>query len=292
LERPGTVTIIGVGLIGGSIGLAIRARNAAYRVIGVDLDPGRLERASRLGAIDCAVPSLEAGVADAEIVVVSAPVTASVALILEAARRGPESMLITDVGSTKARIVAESEADSQARSRFVGGHPIAGSERQGVEYSRADLFQGRVCALTPTPRTPLDRVERTRVFWTALGAKVVEVDPAIHDDQLAFTSHLPHAVASALASTIPTELFAMAAGAYRDGTRVADAEGSLWAGIFLDNRRPLLDALSAFEGEIKAFRQALEAGDADRLVSWWNRGRARRSSYVEPEIGRGKPGKI
>ena len=290
LERPGTVTIVGVGLIGGSIGLAIRARSLASRVVGVDLDPARLERASRLGAIDSAASRLEAGVADADVVVVCAPVTASVALILEAARFGPESMLITDVGSTKGRIVAASEADPQTRSRFVGSHPIAGSERQGVEYSRADLFEGRVCALTPTPRTPLDRVERTRDFWTALGAKVVEVDPTIHDDQLAFTSHLPHAVASALASTIPPELFAMAAGAYRDGTRVADAEGSLWAGIFLDNRRPLLDALSAFEGELKAFRQALEADDADRLVSWWNRGRARRSSSVERGAGPSKPG--
>ena len=189
--------------------------------------------------------------------------------------------LITDVGSTKARIVAEVEADPQARRRFVGSHPIAGSERQGVEHSRADLFQGRTCVLTPTHRTPLDRVEQARGFWSALGAKVIESDPAVHDDQLAFTSHLPHAVASALASTIPPELFPVAAGAYRDGTRVADAEASLWAGIFLDNRRSVLEALSAFEQEVREFREALQTGDCERLTSWWNRGRLLRSVYSE-----------
>ena len=283
MKRPGTVVIVGVGLIGGSIGLAIRARNVARRVVGVDPDPARLEQGLRLGAIDGVANDLKTGLVEAEVAVICTPVTATVSLVLEASRLGPDSILIIDVGSTKARIVAEVEADSLARSRFVGCHPIAGSERQGVEHSRADLFQGRTSVLTLSDRTPLDRVERARIFWTALGSNVVEVDPKVHDDQLAMTSHLPHFIASALASTVPPELSAMAAGAYRDGTRVADADASLWAGIFLDNRQSVLEALSAFEGEFHSFQQALLAQDHDRLVSWWDRGRGRRSAFLDPK---------
>lgn len=270
---------MGVGLIGGSVGLALRARGAAGRVVGVDADESNLRRALDLGAIDAAALDLPTAAAAAEVVVIAAPVTSTVALAREAARAGPASLLITDVGSTKARIVAEVEADPASRARFVAGHPIAGSERQGVEHARADLFAGRVVALTPTPRTPPDRVERARTFWGGLGASLWEVDPVAHDAQLALTSHLPHAVASALAAVVPPELFPLAAGAYRDVTRVAGADAALWAGIFLDNRRPLLDALAAFEARTRSFRAALEAGDRDRLQAWWRDGQARRAKF-------------
>ncbi len=284
VERPGTVVIVGVGLIGGSIGQAIRTRNAADRVIGVDLDPARLDLAKHLGAIDVGMTDLGQAVADAGIVVVCAPVTATVPLVLAASRAGPESVLITDVGSTKARIVAAVESDPRARACFVGSHPIAGSERQGVEHARADLFAGKTCALTPTDRTPLDRLERIRQFWLSLGARPIVVDPIRHDEQMALTSHLPHAVASALASSVAPEFFPLAAGAYRDGTRVAGAEGHLWAGIFLDNRASLLAALTTFEGEIQEFRAALDAADHARIVAWWEEGRRRRLPFVEGRI--------
>ena len=279
--------IVGVGLIGGSIGRALRERGAAGRVVGVDLDPARLRQALELGAIDQATPDLASAVADAEVVVIGAPVTATVDLVRAASRAGRESLLITDVGSTKARIVAEVEIDPLARARFVGSHPIAGSERQGVAHARADLFEGRVCALTPTPLTPPDRVERAHRFWASLGAVTVEIDPARHDAHLARTSHLPHAVASALAAVVPADLFPFAAGAYRDGTRVAGAEANLWAGIFLDNRQPLLDALASFEAELRAFRAALDAGDSARLAAWWEQGRRHRLAF--PDAGKPTP---
>ena len=278
MTRPGTVVIVGVGLIGGSVGLAIRGRGAAGRVVGVDPDPARRADAVRRGAIDEAA-ELGPALVDAEIAVICAPVTATVALARAAARHGPADLLITDGGSTKARIVAEVEADPDARARFVGGHPMAGSERQGVAHARADLFDGRVVALTPTDRTPPDRVARARRFWTSLGADVRAVHPVAHDEHLALTSHLPHAVASALAGVVPPELFPLAAGAYRDGTRVAGADAALWAGIFLDNRGPLLDALAAFETRTHAFRLALEAGDGDRLRDWWQAGQDFRGAY-------------
>jgi len=276
------VAIIGVGLIGGSIGLALRARGLAGRVVGVGRDRARLEEARRLGAIDEPSTDLAEGVAGADVVVACTPVTRIVADILDASRLGPASALVTDAGSTKRRIVEAVEADPRGLAAFVGAHPIAGSERQGVAHARADLFDGRACVLTPTARTPADRLDRARAFWSSLGCRVFEVDPTEHDARLARTSHLPHAVAAALAASVPPDLLPLAAGAYRDGTRVAGADAALWAGIFRENRRPVLDALDAFEGHLARFRAALEADDAASLLAWWDEARANRDRFETP----------
>jgi prephenate dehydrogenase len=270
LERVGTVAIIGVGLIGGSIGLGLRSKNRADRVIGIGRNLARLEEARKLGAIDDFETDLPTGVSRAEVAVVCTPVTRIVEDILDCARSGPVSILVTDAGSTKARIVAGVEQDLRAREAFVGAHPIAGSERQGVAFARADLFEGRSCVLTPTPHTPPDRLERAREFWSGLGCQLFEVAPVEHDEMLALTSHLPHAVAAALAGSVPGELLPLTGGAYRDGTRVSGADATLWAGIFLENRQAVLEALIAFEGQLAEFREALEAGNSDRLVAWWD----------------------
>jgi len=267
------VAIIGVGLIGGSIGMALRSKGLVGRVVGIGRDASRLEEAKDLGAIDAYETELSKGVADAEVAVVCTPVTRIVEDILDAAQFGPHSILVTDAGSTKARIVEGVERDPRGRAGFVGAHPIAGSERQGAAFARSDLFEGRSCVLTPTALTPLDRLERARRFWSGLGCRLYEVDPLGHDERLALTSHLPHAVAAALAASVPVELLPFAAGAYRDGTRVAAADATLWAGIFLENRKPVLDALDDFQANLAEFRAALEAGDPSGLVAWWDAAR-------------------
>jgi prephenate dehydrogenase len=279
LERLGTVAIVGVGLIGGSIGLALRARDLCRRVIGIGRDGARLDEALALGAIDEATTELPRGVVHADVVVVCTPVTRIVDDVLRAAEHGPEGILITDAGSTKRRIVEAVEREPRPCAAFVGGHPLAGSERQGVAHARADLFDGRVCVLTPTPRTPRDPLRRARGFWNLLGCRVIELDPARHDESLALTSHLPHVVASALAGAIPPEAIPLAAGAYRDGTRVAAADETLWAGIFLENRDPLLRALDRFQDQIAQFREALEAGDEATLRSRWEEARSHRRAF-------------
>ena len=279
MERVGTVAIIGVGLIGGSIGLALRARGLASRVIGVGRGEASLAEARRIGAIDEATTEPSRGVAGADVVVVCTPVSRIVADVALAVKSAPADVLVTDAGSTKRRIVAAIEAIEPARLAFVGGHPIAGSERKGPTHARADLFQGRVCALTPTARTPADRLERARGFWSGLGCRLVELDPAAHDEALARTSHLPHAVAAALAASIAPDLLDLAAGAYRDGTRVAGADPALWAGIFRENRGPLLDALADFQGQLDAFNAALMADDEPALQAWYERARSRRSRF-------------
>lgn len=287
MERQGTVAIVGVGLIGGSIGLALRARALSRRVIGIGRSRAKLGEAVALGAIDEATTDLPGGVAEAEVVVVCTPVTQIADDVRLAAAHGPETLLVTDAGSTKRGIVEEVERDRRARAVFVGGHPLSGSERTGASNARADLFEGRVCVLTPTAHTPRDRLRRARSFWTQLGCRVIELDPKAHDEALASTSHLPHALAAALAAAIDTESLPLAAGAYRDGTRVAGSDGSLWTGIFLENRAPILRALDRFDHQLARFRRALEAGDAAALRSWWDAARTRRALFDAQNAPRG-----
>ena len=279
MEQSGTVTIIGVGLIGGSIGLALRARRRAKRVVGVGRNSEALEEARRLGAIDEGTTDLAEGVADADVAVVCTPVTRIAADAIAAATAGPDGILVTDAGSTKRGIVEAVESDPRGLAAFVGAHPIAGSERKGVAYAQAGLFEGRACVLTPTARTPADRLRRARSFWEGLGCRLSEMGPARHDESLAFTSHLPHAVAAALAGAIPVDLLPLAAGAYRDGTRVAGSDADLWTGIFLGNRRPLLEAIGEFQNRLADLKKALIDADADAIRAWWAEARDRRGRF-------------
>jgi prephenate dehydrogenase len=281
LDRLGTVAIIGVGLIGGSIGMALRTKGRALCVVGVGRDPAALDEAERLGAVDLATTDLARAMGEADVVVIGTPVARVAVDAIAAARHGGEHLLITDAGSTKRRIVAEVEADERGRATFVGGHPIAGSEKKGAAHARADLCDGRICVLTPTRLTPPDRLERARAFWGLVGCHVLEMTPEEHDEVLASTSHLPHAVAAALAGAVPTEWLSLAAGAYRDGTRVAGSSAELWTSIFLDNKASVLGSLEAFQSQLDRFRDALHAGDRDALLSWWEAARARRERFPD-----------
>lgn len=269
-----TVTIVGVGLIGGSVGMALRGRGLARRVIGLGRNTGRLEEAARLGAIDTGTTEPAEALAQTDVAVICTPVTRIASDVRMAAELGPASILVTDAGSTKRRIVEEVERIARARAAFVAAHPIAGSERSGVAHARADLFEGRACVVVSTERTPRDRLERARAFWTSLGCVRIEMGPAEHDAALAYTSHLPHAVAAALAAAVPTPLLNLAAGAFRDGTRVAAADAELWTGIFLANRMPLIEALGAFQDEVATLKMALINGDEAAIRAWWEKARS------------------
>jgi prephenate dehydrogenase len=289
LERLGTVAIVGVGLIGGSIGMALRARRLASEVVGVGRDPVRLDQASRLGAVDRGTTDLDQGVADADVVVVCTPVSQVADDVSRVAESAPAHVLVTDAGSAKRQIVEAVERHPPSAAVFVGAHPLTGSERQGVASARADLFEGGVCVLTPTPRTRLERTCRAVAFWTSLGCRVVELGPAEHDEILAYTSHLPHALAGALASSVPVEWLPLAAGAYRDGTRVAAADTALWTAIFRDNRGPLLKALGTLRERLDAFEYSLMNDDGQAIGSWWDQARRRRQLF---EQGLDPPGEV
>ncbi len=214
-----------------------------------------------------------------DVVVICTPVTQIAADVRHAAEHGPEEVLITDAGSTKRRIVEAVERYPRACAMFVGGHPIAGSERRGWRTRMRISSRAAPCVLTPTGRTRIERLHRARSFWGRLGCRMIEMTPAAHDDALARTSHLPHAVAAALATSIPPEAIPMAGGAYRDGTRVAGSNAELWTAIFLENRAPILDALGTFQDQLLAFKRALMACDVNAIRLWWEAARAHRALF-------------
>lgn len=282
MRRWDKVAIVGVGLIGGSIGLALRRRNLAGEVVGIGRRTASLEVALGTGCITSATTELASGVARADLVIVCTPVHRVAELVVQAAHRVPPQCLLTDVGSTKESIVREVEAALGAAGdrqlRFVGSHPLAGSERTGPEAASAELFEGRVVVLTPTQRSASAVIEEMTQFWQSLGARVVRMSPAAHDEALARTSHLPHLIASALAVATPAELLPLTAGGWLDATRIAAGDVELWREIFLANRGCTLNALAEFERVLTEFRQALEAADPDRLAALLAEGKRRRDA--------------
>lgn len=286
-----TVAIVGVGLIGASIGLGLRERKAARRVIGIGRRESRLRVAFERGAVSEITTDLAAGVAQADLVIVCTPVDEIVKFVLDAAVHGPPHAVLTDVGSTKEHLVRALDRSlnrpAAARSkrepgrpgpRFLGSHPLAGSEKTGPEHARGDLLVGRVTVLTPTRYTPPELVARLGGFWSSLGARVVELDPGQHDVALAATSHLPHLVAAALAGATPQEFLELTAGGWLDTTRIAGGDVEMWCQIFADNRRHVLKSLGKFEKVLSSFRQALEKQDDARLRMLLQSGKDRRDS--------------
>lgn len=265
-----TVAIVGVGLIGGSIGLALRERKLARQIIGIGRRQTSLDAARRIGAIDQGVTNLAAGVAEAQILVVATPVDTIAERIVQAAGAAPPDCLITDAGSTKESIVATVDAALAPRRsgpRFVGSHPLAGDHRTGPEFARADLFDGRTVVITPTSETRPAAVTEASGFWESLGANVVTMTPAKHDEALAVTSHLPHMVAIALSACTPKEFLPLTASGWRDTTRIAAVDPKIWQPIFTANRQRVLDAVDSYRKTLEVMRNALEQGDNETLVT-------------------------
>jgi cyclohexadieny/prephenate dehydrogenase len=270
--RIDKLTVVGVGLIGGSVALVARRRGVAARVTGVELQPAALKRALARGLIDEAAADLAAGVAGAEVVVFCTPVDHIAAGVLAAAPHCRPGALLTDTGSTKAAILRELDGRLPPGVSFVGAHPLAGSEKQGPEHARANLFEGSLVVLTPPPSDD-DALSRARAFWEALGARIEVMGAEEHDRALALTSHLPHLAAAALAGVVPPELLGLAATGFRDATRLASGDPALWAAIFLSNRPDVLAALDRLGGQLERFRQALSADDREQLEALLRKGK-------------------
>jgi prephenate dehydrogenase len=266
-----TVAIVGVGLIGGSLGRAVLARKLARRVIGVGRSQASLDAARRTGAItETALDP--AAVAEADLVVVATGVR-SIPRLLEAVDQAVRpGTLVTDAGSTKASIVAAWEKRRKSRrGRFVGSHPLAGSHRRGPEAADAELFTGRVAVVTPATATPPDDVAAIGEFWSAVGATVFVMSPREHDRIVAATSHAPHVMAAAIAAATPPAALPFTAGGWRDTTRIAAGDAELWADILLDNAGPLGTALGRIATAAERILAAVEAGDRRRLITLLSR---------------------
>jgi len=282
MQHFSTVAIIGVGLIGGSIGLALRRRKLAASVVGIGRRKASLAAAQELGCISQGTTSVARGVREANLVVVCTPVEWIPEFIAEAARHAPPGTLLTDVGSTKAALVAQTEQllNEQFASPlpFLGSHPIAGSEKTGADAARDDLFVDRTVVVTPTASTDDDAARRIERFWRALGAETVRMSPAGHDAALARTSHLPHLVASALTAATPADLLPLTAAGFSDTTRIAAGDVQLWRQILLANSGPTLKALADFETVIDRLRKALETSDGRALAEILAEGKRRRDA--------------
>jgi prephenate dehydrogenase len=265
-----TVAIVGVGLIGGSIGLALRERKLARQVIGIGRRQTSLDAARKIGAIQQGVTQLAAGVAEAQLVVVATPVDTIAERVIQVAAIAPPGCLITDAGSTKESIVSLVDAglaNRRSGPRFVGSHPLAGDHRTGAEFARADMFDGRTVVVTPSESTRPAAVTEASGFWESLGANVVTLSPEKHDAALAMTSHVPHLVAIALAAATPAEFLPLTASGWRDTTRIAAADPKLWQPIFASNREQVLDALDLLMQKLGSLREALDQTDYETLNS-------------------------
>jgi prephenate dehydrogenase len=281
-QRFETVAIVGVGLIGGSIGLALAKRKLAKRVIGIGRRHETLERAKRLGCVSEIATSAAEGVSDADLAIVCTPVEHIVECVTEVGRHCPEKCLITDAGSTKAEWIGRAEAALLPRFSnnlpFVGSHPIAGGERSGPEAAEGDLFEGRVTVVTPTAATTPEVANAIAAFWQALGSRVLQMSPDEHDAALAYSSHLPHVVAAALAAATPASALLVTGTGWQDTTRIAAGDAELWRQIFLSNRVCTLKALADFEKVLTGFRAALDSADGAALTELLLEGKRRRDA--------------
>lgn len=265
MRKLDTVAILGVGLIGGSIGLALRHRNLARCVVGVGRSPVSLRLARRVGAVSTTTTDIARGVAEAELVVVCTPVDRIVDHVLDVAQACRRDALVTDVGSTKSEIVASLKGRLPNSVRFIGSHPLAGGERAGVGSASVDLFENRLVVVTPTRESKKLDCQTLAEFWTALGANVVSMTPRKHDQSVASISHLPHLLASALAAATPEKSLSLAATGFQDTTRVAAGDPDLWTQIFLSNQAPVLEALGRLEISLGRFRTAIDNRDTRAL---------------------------
>jgi prephenate dehydrogenase len=282
------IAVLGVGLIGGSVGLAARQRVEAS-VSGYDASPAALELARELGAVDRICKTVADGVAQAEAVFVAVPVGALEATVGEALAAAPADCVVTDVGSTKRAVVA-----AQADPRFVGGHPLAGAETAGVRHARADLFDGATWFLTPTATTSGLLYERLHRLLRSLGARPAAIEPETHDAILATVSHLPHVLANVLVSQAARTLAAgderlPATGpSFRDATRVAGAPSAIWTDIYLSNRDALALEIDQTIERLAHVREALRDGDADRVTAWNDEAAADRRRLLEGQLAGGQ----
>ena len=286
--EPKRLAIIGTGLIGASVALAAK-RSGSPKVSGFDPDPAALEAAAERGAVDEPGDSLAAALADADLAVVAAPVAQLPAQVSATLEATPETCTVTDVGSTKTAVCEVARGSA----RFVGGHPVCGSEAHGAEHASAELFEGSTWFLTPLAETDPARYRLVHGFVSALGATPVAIDPEAHDRLVALTSHLPHALANLLVNQAGAtrveghEPLAAAGGSLRDMTRVAGANPRIWVDIFVENASSLRESLAEHRRRIEQLEAALAAGDAGFLARWigeaaGNRRRMLADAYPDP----------
>ena len=280
------VAVIGVGLIGGSFALALKAAKLCGHVAGIGRGAANLQLAKERGIID----SIAAEASDADLVLVATPVAQFPQVLASIAPRLKPSAIVTDAGSTKRDVVAAARAALGAKiSQFVPAHPIAGAEKSGAGAAQAELFRGKRVVLTPLPENSAASLAAVEAAWTACGARVSRMSPEEHDAVFAAVSHLPHLLAYALVHEFAgrgnsAQLFGYAAGGFRDFTRIASSHPEMWRDICVANREPLLAELERYAAKLRALRPLLERGDGAALEKLFAEARAARERWLSGEL--------
>lgn len=281
------ITLVGVGLLGGSLGLAVKQRRLAREVAGFVRREASIHECARARAVDYATTDLFAAVWNADLVVLCTPLAQMRSLVrqlLPALKRGA---IVTDVGSVKASVVNELEAlVARAGGHFVGSHPMAGAERTGVSAAQADLFQSSVCVVTPDKHTSAAALGKVERLWRSVGCRLLRLPPGVHDELVSRSSHLPHVVAATLATTVlnprrPKAQAALCATGFRDTTRIASGSPEMWRDIALANRQQLRVALDQFVRELQGVQALLRQPrkNAQKIQEFFQTAKARRDAW-------------
>ena len=279
------ITLIGVGLLGGSLGLAVKRRRLAGRVEGYVRRTATIAECRKRRAVDLATLDLPAAISGADLIVLCTPLAQMQSLVKDFLPSMKRGAIVTDVGSVKSNVVKDLEKlITKAGGHFVGSHPMAGAEKTGVSAARADLFEQAVCVITPTTNSPAAAVRKLEKFWQAVGARTLRLPAETHDVLVARSSHLPHVAAAALALTVldpkhPAEQGRLCATGFRDTTRVASGSPEMWRDIALANRRNLARSLDVFMAGLKRFQKALARADVEAVTAFFETARQRRDDW-------------
>lgn len=284
------LVIFGVGLIGGSLARVLRERNEVGEIIGVGRGTENLERAVELGVIDRYTTDPTAAVAGADMVFLATPVCSIASLVQQIAPSLSPGCIVTDGGSVKEEIVAACESILPPDIHFVGGHPIAGTEHSGVEASFSSLYLGRRCIVTPTAATDSTALARVIRLWELAGSEVVLMDPVRHDKVVAAISHLPHMVAYSLVNAVgfyegcEENILKYSAGGFRDFTRIASSDPTMWRDIALQNRRAILEMMDQFSEQLCRLREMVASADGAEMATFFATSKALRDGILHTSI--------
>jgi prephenate dehydrogenase len=270
------VAIVGVGFMGASLGLAIKKKGLAREVIGIGRQETSLKEAKDLGAIDEGTLDFNKGTVGADLIVLATPVNTILSTIEILGKEHRRGCIITDLGSTKAEIVARAEKVLPHSLLFVGSHPLVGSEKRGPAHANAQLYEGAVCVMTPTDKTNRLAREKIKQFWTQLGSSVKLMTPQEHDQVLAYISHLPHLAAFALMKAIPDNYLDQATQGLKDITRIAASDPQVWRDIALSNHKSILEALDEAVKVLASIRKAIVTRDTEALTDIFKVAREKR----------------
>lgn len=270
------ITIVGVGLLGGSIGLAIRKKKLSQEVIGYFRDKNKISHAVKKGAIDRGEDNFFEAIKGSDLIILCSPVSDIIKKLIILKKLKKNTTLITDIGSTKSKIVKTAKGLN-----FIGSHPLAGSEQSGIDHASAGLLKGSLCILTDDNKKCRKSLMQIAKFWKSLGAKIVVLSSCEHDRILAYSSHLPHVVSFSLMSSIPKQAIKYASSGLRDTTRIVLSKPKIWVDIFRSNRKELLKSINSFEKSLKNLKDAISKSDEKRLYSLLTQAKNKRKTLSQ-----------